>query len=318
MKKEYLILIIVILALSGYLIFKKDDRSHYSLPEPPAVEKADVDRLTVAKEGETLEFVKQGDGWVVGPDQFPADKGTVADMLDTVSGLTLSALVSEKKDYLRYELDDDHRVDVTAFTGEKPALSFKIGKTAPSYNHTFVMLGDDSRIFHAEDSFRSHFDKVLDDFRDKEVMTVPEEGVKKITIEKNGVEKQLTAQDKGDAGEETDSPKKIFLDEAGSQADPETVSNLLSALSALRCDTFLTDATKADLEKEGPALTIRLETDSPLVLRLFDQDTEAPVRATSSMNAYAFKLQSYTAKDIQSYADALAGLQPEKEEEAAE
>jgi hypothetical protein len=251
MKKEYLILILIIVALAGYLVLKKEDRSHYRLPIPPAVDSKSVDRLTVEKQNQTLAFTRSDDGWTVSDPSYPADDFAVKQMLDVVEGLTLSALVSEKQDLFRYELDDDRCLDITVYQADKPVLSFKIGKTAPTFNHTFVMLENDPHIYHAKDSFRSHFDKPLNEFRDRRVLTFDEGQITAITIEARGEKIRLTADDTQDG--------PVFIHEDGSSADPKTVSNLLSSLSALTCDRFIQDTDKAQLEKTPPSLKIVLE-----------------------------------------------------------
>ncbi len=311
MKKEVLILIVIIVALAGYLVFKKEDRRHYTLPDPPAVDMEKIDRLTVEKKDRTLDFTRTDSGWVVTEQAYPADETAVTQMLEVLSGLTLSALVSEKQDLTRYELDDAHGLTATAFEGESPVLSVKIGKTAPTFNHTFVMVKKDPGIYQAKDAFRSHFNKSLDEFRDRRVLTFQEDRIKTITIQTPGKQVILTAREPGD--DDTSAKEPIFSYEDGTDPDPDTVSNLLSSLSALTCDHFVPDMDKTGLETVSPALTLVLGNGSPLVLKLFDTDKDEGM-ATSSMNDYVFALKPYVAEDITSYAHDLAGLTPEDTE----
>lgn len=308
MKKEVLILIVIIVALAGYLAFKKQDRRHYTLPDPPAVNTEKIDRLTVEKKDRTLDFTRTDSGWKVTEHAYPADGAGVRQMLDTLSGLTLSALVSEKQDLTRYELDDDHGLTVTAFEEETPVLSVKIGKTAPTYNHTFVMLKNDPGIYQAKDAFRSHFNKSLDEFRDRRVLTFQEDHIRAITIQTP--EKQVVLTAREPAGDDTQTKGPVFRYPDGTAPDPETVSNLLNSLSALTCDRFLPDKDKPGLETASPDLTVMLENESLLVLKLFDTDTDGGI-AISSMNDHVFTLKPYVMEDITSYAHDLAGLTPE-------
>jgi len=316
MKKEYLILILLIAALSGYLIFKKQDRRHYTLPDPPKVKADQVDRLVVEIPERAIAFSRKDQGWVVTDKNYPVDDTAMRQMLDVITGLHLSALVSEKQDVVRYELDDSHGIDVTAYDRNRSLISFKIGKTAPTFNHTFVILENDPGIYHAKGSFRQHFNKTVDEFRDKQVMDFTEASITGITIETRGKQTHLTAGKTGsDTREETEAG---FRYKQGGAPDQKTVSNLLSTLSVLTCDRFLEDTDKHTLEKDPFDLKITLENDSPIVLHLFDQGEEGPVSATSSMNAYAFALEEYVAEDIRSWAQELAGITPEQEEKGKE
>ncbi len=242
MKKGYLIPLLIIAILAGYLVLQKKDRRHYTLPEPPAVDMKTIDRLTVEKENQTFEFTRTKSGWAVSEQAYPADSAAVEQMLNVMSHLTLSALVSEKQDVARYELDPSHCLTVTAFQGDVPALSIKIGKTAPTFNHTFVMLGNDPHIYQAKDSIRSYFNKSLNEFRDRQVLAFQEDDIHKITIQTPEKQVTLTAQQPED--NEKQEKKPAFRYEDGASPNPKTVSNLLHSLTDLTCDQYMTDMKK--------------------------------------------------------------------------
>jgi hypothetical protein len=67
------------------------------------------------------------------------------EMLDTLGGLTLTALVSESKNYALYELDDAQKANVKAWQGDQLKRDVDVGKAAPSFRHTFVRLAGDDR-----------------------------------------------------------------------------------------------------------------------------------------------------------------------------
>ncbi|RLB30511.1 MAG: hypothetical protein DRG87_04865 [Deltaproteobacteria bacterium] len=50
-KKEYIILAAVILALSLYLFLRKTDKTHYELPKLSAVPKEDISKIEITKKG---------------------------------------------------------------------------------------------------------------------------------------------------------------------------------------------------------------------------------------------------------------------------
>ncbi len=316
MKKEYLILILIIVILGGYLVLKKEDGRHYTLPKPPSVDTEKIDRLTVEKKEQTVVFNRTASGWVVTEQAYPADDRKVEKMLNVMSGLTLSALVSEKQDVARYELDPSRALTVTAFQGDTPAMAFQIGKTAPTLNHTFVMLKNDPRVYHANDSFRSVFNQSVDEFRDRQVLTFPENDIQKIILQTP--EKQVVLTARKPAADEAKKSTPVFLYPDGTSPDPKTVSNLLSSLSALTCDRFVTNTDKTDLEASSPRLAVILENGTSRVLKLFGPDGEESVAAISSMSDYVFSLKPRVADDITSYVLDLAGLTPPEPEQSEE
>jgi hypothetical protein len=72
----------------------------------------------------------EGDDWRILPEGYPADKQAVDRMLDTISGLRLTALASSSKNYTVYDLDEAKRLQVTASKGDDLLLSVGVGKAA--------------------------------------------------------------------------------------------------------------------------------------------------------------------------------------------
>ncbi|WDP89442.1 MAG: DUF4340 domain-containing protein [Desulfobacter sp.] len=313
MKKEYIILIALIIGLGAYLGLKKDDRVHYELPVPPVVDADKIDRLEIKKDKFTIVLNKGDKGWTLTEKKFPADKSAVDNMLDTVKGLKLSALVSEASDLIRYELDPPNAVQVKAFEGQDEKRAFTVGKTAPSFNHTFIMLAGDKRIFQADKSFRNYFDKSVDDLRDKLVFEIKTETIKKITMEKEGKSTTLTRVTQAEDKKKGDDRADIWQSGDGTEADLTAVSDLISSLSRLECSAFLPQGGAQGLGKETVLCKIMLENDQVLSLNLFKQDGKETMAGTASSTPYAFSLASYKADDIVSYVDKLLGIEKKED-----
>lgn len=332
MKKEYIILIILIIGLGAYLGFKKDNQVHYELPTIPKVDTTRIDRLEISKADRVVTLNKSEDGWTVTDKKFPANTDDVNQMLDTLKGIQLSALVSEAKDLVRYELDDPHAVKVKALAGNEVVRTLVIGKTAPSYNHTFVYLSDKDRtVYQANGNFNDKFDKPAADFRDKQVLAFDPDSMKKITLEKQGKTVTLVKapapekqeQEKDDAqkdltAEKTASEKAVWKNEDGSEANQKTISDLLSSLSKLECQAFLDDNKAAQLKEKAPSCKISLENDKIFVLNLFDKNNDQDVEGSCTYTPYAFTLTSYKAEDIVSYTDKLMGIEQQDSTESGQ
>lgn len=316
MKKEYIILILLIIGLGAYLGLKKDNRIHYELPVPAAVDTQKTDRLEITKDKLTIVFSKTENGWTLTDKNFPAAPSAIDSMLDTVKNLNLSALVSEASDLVRYELDPPNAVRVRVFEGKDEKLNFSIGKTAPSFNHTFVMLANDKRIFQADKSFRNNFDKAADDFRDKLILESDARKIQKLTLEKGGKTINLIPGkpvDKAASEEKKAGTAVVWQYEDGTKADQAAASDLLSSLSRLECQAFLNEKDAGALKKETALCKITLENDGELSLNLFQQEGKEDMAGIVSSSPYAFSLASYKAKDIVSYVNTLVGLEQTEE-----
>ncbi len=338
MKKEYIILIILIIGLSAYLGLRKNDRVHYELPAIPQVDTARIDRVEISRADRLVVLDKGEKGWTVTDKKFPANPDDLEQMLGTLKEIKLSALVSEAKDLARYELDDTHAVRVKALAGKEVLRSFVIGKTAPSYNHTFICLNDlsgdlsdhkDRAVYQANGNFKNQFDKEAADFRDKKVLGFDPDSVKKITLEKQGktvtlvknqalkIADQEKDETKKDSAAEKAPPKEaVWKNEGGAVANQKTISDLLSSLSKLECQAFMDDDKAARLKETQPSCKILLETDRTFVLNLFDKNDHQDVEGSCSYTPYAFTLTSYKAEDIVSYTDKLLGIEQQDSTES--
>ncbi|WP_035236954.1 DUF4340 domain-containing protein [Desulfobacter vibrioformis] len=327
MKKEYIILIILIIGLSAYLGLKKDGQVHYELPTIPKVDTTRIDRVEISRADRLVVLDKGEKGWTITDKKFPANPDDIEQMLGTLKEMKLSALVSEAKDLARYELDDPHAVKVKALAGKEVLRDFVIGKTAPSNNHTFICLNDLSddktrTVYQANGNFKNQFDREADDFRDKNVLGFDPDSVKKITLEQQGktvtwvkaqalkTTDQEKDETKKDPTAEKAAPKEaIWKNEAGSVADQRSISDLLSSLSKLECQSFLDDDKAARLKEIQPSCKILLETDRTFVLNLFNTNDHQDVEGSCSYTPYAFILTSYKAEDIVSYTNKLLGIE---------
>jgi len=332
MKKEYIILIILIIGLIAYLGLKKDNQVHYELPTIPQVDTTRIDRVEISKADRLVVLNKGENGWTVTDKKFSVNPEDIEQMIGTLKAIKLSALVSEAKDLARYELNDTHAVKVKALAGKEAVRSFVIGKTAPSHNHTFIYLDDKDRtVYQANGNFKSQFDKESADFRDKKVLEFDPAGVKKVTLEKQGqIVTLIKSQTPKTTDQEKDETKKDLIEkkplheestwkkEDGSVTDQKTISDLLSSLSKLECQAFLDEDKAARLKEIQPSCKILLENDKTFILNLFNKNENQDVEGSCSYTPYAFTLTSYKAEDIVSYADKLLGIQQQDSTESGE
>lgn len=312
MKKEYLILILLILALSAYLFFKTEDKDHFPVPSVAKMTPGNISGLEITKKEDTIHLVKQDGKWMLQGLDRPADNAAVDNILDVLKDFRLSALVSQKKDVNRYELDKDNKIDVKVIEGDSPVFEFSLGKTAPTYNHTFVMVAGDSNIYHAKGNFRSDFDKTAEDLRDKTVLTFKEKAVKSLTIEKDGLSMTFTATQ----GESKDQEPEISWQSSDKKAvDKQSLTDLLSAMAHLECEKFLATDQRAGIDTQPPLCRISLEGDSRMTVKLVKTSDDAPLSGITSMAPDAFVLSKFNGDDLMEKVDKLLGIEPVKPEE---
>ncbi|MBW1897607.1 MAG: DUF4340 domain-containing protein [Deltaproteobacteria bacterium] len=329
MKKEYIILAAIIVGLSVYLTIHKSDKVHYTLPEMAEISQKDITKIEISKKNESITLTRQDDKWVIGPDAYPADSGKINKILDIIDDLSLTALVSESENYIRYDLGEDQRIHVRAFKGDALKREFDIGKAAPSFRHTFIRVEKDPKVYHARKNFRSQFEQTVDNLRDKTVLSFDGNEIQEIAIsmgdrslalskkqipvevkpdkdsvkpDKDSVkpDKDSVKPDKDSKKEEKSRPpetKTIWQDGDGKTVEDTKINSLLSSLSGLKCKSYL-PGNKEDLKE--PVYTVHLRGIDEQSLSIFkkttDESREYP--AISSWNSYAFVLEDSRVENI--------------------
>jgi len=321
-KKEYLILLAVIVALSVYLIGYDPDRSHYTLPDLPRVAESDLNRIEIATAEHTISLKQKDNAWYIGPDEFPADSAKVENMLKVIGDLTLTALVSESKVYDRYDLGSAQKITVTAWSSDQKKRQFEVGKAASSYRHTFVKVDGDANVYHARGSFRDTFDQDADDLRDKAVLSIDPESVNRLRLQKGDESVELTRAEavatESDQKKATDvtapATDTSWTRSDGDATDEASVKKLLGALRSLTCDAYIPDKTKADLT--SPEYHLIIGGSNEASLSIFSPENDR-YPAVTSQSDYPFYLTDSTVKRITETCDQILDLpEPEIEKEA--
>jgi len=313
MKKEAIVLAVIFGALLLYLVFHQSDNIHYQLPEISKIPQKTISKIEITKDADKIILTRKDDKWLIIPEKYPADSGMVNQIIDIVNNLSVTALVSESENYLRYELDEKNRIHVKAFTGDDVKREFYIGKTAPSFNHTFIRLEKDPRVYHARDNFRAKFDQTADNLRDKTALSFNMNDIQEVIIEKEKrqmtfMKKQLPAElnanksKKPDQKEIAPEVKQIWQDVSGKNIEDMKINNFLSTLSTLRCKNYLAGQNKEDLK--NLIFNAKLKGTNEYSISIFSvEKSKEEYPATSSQNDYPFTIDKTTADSILSAFD---------------
>jgi hypothetical protein len=120
-KKEIAILFFLIVVLAFYISSQKSDKTHYELPEIKEIAKDEITKISIRKKDSEIILTQDGGIWLIGDKKYPADISVVDKIIDTISGLTLTALASESENYAIYELDEKGRIEVQVYVEDKRA-----------------------------------------------------------------------------------------------------------------------------------------------------------------------------------------------------
>lgn len=311
-KKEYLLLVVIIAGLSLYLFTRQTDRTLYQLPKIAPVDGKKLTRIEIVGPGTKVDLSKSDETWTIGEKKYPAAASKVNQMVDTLADLTLTALISESKDYVRYELNDEKKITVKAWAGSELVRDFDIGKPAPSFRHTFVRLSGDPNVYQASDNFRSKFEQDVQDLRDKVVLSFAVSDIQEIRLTRGKDTLVLVRREEPVAPADDDeaktsdektaaSPLKAkvaWQTEDGRAADESVTEQLLTTLSQLECEKYISDRPKTDFT--DPIYTLQVEGQKSGRLSVFAKQNEGDKAypAVSSESDEPFLLPEWKAKNL--------------------
>jgi hypothetical protein len=290
-KIEYLLLAAVIVLLGSYLYFKRTDQVHYQIPQLKAMDADAVTSIVVTSVGQSVTLNRKDRAWTIGTAGFPADRQKAQKMLHDVKTLTLTDLVSDSKNYSRYDLGENDRITVKAYAGSSLVRQFDVGKVASSNRQTYVMIPGDANVYQAKAGFREDFQGNVESFRDRKVLSFMMEDIRKVSISKGSASVALTRQVPG----EKPGKPAVWVDGKGKEASKSDMDLLVSSLSSLECSEFLGDLKKTDLG--SPAATVTLTGDREYSFSLYAKKGDK-TPATSSGSGYVFGMQEYQREAI--------------------
>lgn len=304
-KKEYVILVLLIFGLSLYLFFRKQDRTQYEMPVLQEVPASEITRMEILKPGgPALALEQKNDGWILLPEAYPAESGKVSALLESIGNLTLTALVSESQNYERYGLAKEEKIGVKAWAREKLKRDFEVGKAAPTSQHTFVLLEGDPRVFQARENLKARFNQTLDDLRDKSVFEFDPSGVEAIDLDDGKKTLSLTRKPLpvevggGGKSEPPATESQGAWQSQEGKVDELKVTQLLNALSNLKCRTYIYGQKKSEFN--APVYTVKVKSMKGHSLSLFakNEKDKNDHPAVSSQNDSPFLLSDQQAKQI--------------------
>ncbi|GEM_PF-368839 len=334
MKKEYLILAVLIIALSAYLIFHNGNKTNYTLPDIPKISGPKITKLNIDRGKTDISLTKNNGKWFISDKKYPADSEKIKPMLKVIETLSLSTLVSRNDDLTRYGLDPGHRIEVVAKNKAQILRKIEIGKTAPTYRHTFVQVGNTQNIYYAIGNFRSDFDNDIDGFRDKKVLSFDGKTVRGISIEKGKKQKEfflkkshskkkVVSYNKGNESKnkmkEAVKPVKIKLvqmekweSKDGSFFKPENIKSLISRLADFKCTHYTDNDSKNVYKSKKPLCAIIIQGKKKMSLYLYAKNKSGYYPGICSENRYPFLIDSYEGDSLLIKVNTLLGIKKGK------
>lgn len=219
-----------------------------------ALDKAKATRVELRPAGgEAVVVEKDGAAWkLVAPAPAPADASEVDSLLGTLQDLEVDEVVVEAPAELgQFGLDPSRKLVRVAQEGAAAPLELLIGEKSPDGSSLYAKTAGAPRVFTIASWRESSFDKKPFDLRDRDLLKVKRDAVKRL---------EVAGKDEGYALERDDKGDWAFSRPLRTLAGRWSVDGLLGTLESLRMESVADEQAK-DLRKYGldkPARTVKL------------------------------------------------------------
>ena len=314
LKKEYIVLFLVIAALVLYITLRKENRIQYDIPELAELSPDSITKIVINGDGKETALIKDKDQWLIGTDKYLADAYKIEKMINFLVKPVLITVVSDSKDYMRYGLDSKNRIIVKAFSGDKAQRSVDIGYQADIRDYTFLKLEDDYRVYHAKEDLRDIFSTDIDDIRDKTVLSFKVDEIDDVQLLKDGKESYFNRKKVPSDGEENKNETYQWETGDGKMIDDASMNSLLDDLLKIKCSNYLYDIKKDELG--DPEYVIKVTGKNTHLITVFPKKEEDDYTCSSSDNPSIFKLYSWRIDNIIEKFNKMLGIAEKNESDS--
>ncbi|MBN2159638.1 MAG: DUF4340 domain-containing protein [Spirochaetes bacterium] len=299
MNKKMVISVSIIAALLLYIVIANVKFSS----DVPRLEpwEGSADEMIITDSKGAVRLFMKDEKWVVGDKAFPADAKLVDDIQKRFREIRLTDLVSTKGFYARYDLTPDKYVDFIIKKEGNILRKFKIGKKSSGSRHTFIKVDDRPDVYLAEGTFDIVLNKSIEDYRDRQVLSIKRDKVMSFSITYQGrtfalsriaVPKEGSKDGKDEAGAKKDKPgemKWVCRGYEGIPIDDGRIGSILQSLDPLRAVSF-PDVRKEELSQQVCVVQVRVG-EKEVTLSVF-KSGDGYV-ATTSENPYVFSAEKW-------------------------
>ncbi|MBR1639283.1 MAG: DUF4340 domain-containing protein [Treponema sp.] len=260
----------------------------------------DIDEIVFESPAESFTLVKEGEDWFGGEKKYPVNKNSAESFVSQLSeiraldkvGSLGSAATAE-----RYELDESHRISVTAKKDGKVLRTVLIGKESPASSQSYISIDDKKDIYLASGNIRSTFNTSLTSIRSRGVWQLEKSEITGVTLRKTaaaGDKEGLLTISKMGSGEDivwNISPAEIQIDSEKAQAWFDSLASLTTPVwHNENEDLGGTELVSAEITCGFKTVKITIY-EKPAE----GEDANPLYYAESSETPYVFELASYSA-----------------------
>lgn len=174
-KKELYILSAIIMVLLTYIVFRPNKSINYKIPKLATVEETSITEIRY----KAMSIIKSGDQWIL-PSSYSASETVMERVLKNLSTLKVIDMISSRKDYKPYGLDELHPLIVKSRSGRE--LKIYIGNRSSTGGYTYVKLEERPEVYSIRGDLTTLIPQTEEELRNRTVFSYSRAEEMTITI----------------------------------------------------------------------------------------------------------------------------------------
>lgn len=249
--RSFVILLVILIGLGGYLYFVESGRTPGDNDEQHdkvfTVEADAIEEITVRSEsGDRTTLRKTGTEWQIAePAGAAPDPGEVSSLTSNLASLEIQRVLDEEAADLKEFGLEPPRFDV-AFKAGGQEHKLLLGAKTPPGSDLYARLDNQKRVFLVPSHIEATFNQTTFDLRDKRIIALDRDAIDRVEISSAGRTMVLTK-----TGSEWSMAEPI-----AAPADFSAVSGLIGRLTSAQMQSLAADGAAAGLDSPAATVTV--------------------------------------------------------------
>ncbi len=283
-KKEYILLLVIVVASALYLFFQRDSRINYEIPKFDKITKDEILKISIQDSNNSLEVKKEGDGWQLLPEGYKGDNPAIDSLVSQIVDITIMDLVSDSENYKRYNLDDGNSISIKVYNSEGLIREFTLGKSTSNSIYSYIRLKDKKGVYSVKGDLTGTMKTNPDDLRDKQVLDFTFEDINEVELNKGNDKLNLTSRKEED--------KTSWLLDGKVIENSDEINSNLDWFSDLSCSEYLETVSNDSL-----IASFKFIGNGDHSISIHEK-VERGYSATSSFSKYPFIISQYQVDNV--------------------
>ena len=193
--RNYLVILIVLVAL--FVIIKSNDKTEVRVRFFD-VDSSDVAKIVLTSAEDTLHLALEGDSWMIEqPVKYPAKEDKIKDLFSKVLTVEMSKtpLSISASSHEAFNVTDSLGTHVKIIDSNGKELVNAIVGRSDNYNYANARYANKNEVYQLQSSIVYNINPKLSIWRNKEILSIPQDQISKISVAYDEVNYSLTPAD---------------------------------------------------------------------------------------------------------------------------